>query len=602
MRRSALPLLLLEPRKGDTVSIVDFYSPFRFNGAAPGSGDNYLPFLQSGANHTVYSASSTAWIAQMRPGFGGYIGFFPPNGGVLTNASADPYAPWSGVVDVIVFYNTSGEVVATFTGLASLGYSASQFIANPTLLVSGNDDFLGSTGADKFYAGAGDDLVDGDAGNDELHGEAGDDWLYGYTGNDTLYGGDGVDILEGGDGANTMRGGAGDDLYLSTSASDTIIENPNEGLDGIAFDYGTVFVLPANVEVAIYAGAGAIEIVGNGIDNALVGGDLADTLHGLAGADELYGGIGNDTLFGGAGGDLLAGGDGIDVVAYNRGTVGVEVNLALNRGRGGEAEGDAFDSIENIVGTNYGDRLTGNAEKNFIYGLDGDDMLWGNEGNDILIGAAGADVLTGGAGIDATSYHNSDGPVRVVLFDRVGRFGDADGDRFGSIENIIGSPFNDEIFGDNAANELYGQQGADNLYGNTGNDYIDGGIGDDKLYGQDGNDTLFGDLGVDLLYGGQGADTFYYRTVGESVAGATDIIGDFTRAHGDKINLSGIDANTNLGGDQAFSFIGSAAFSSTAGELRYAGNLLEADVNGDGTADFQVQLNVASLQSDDFLL
>ncbi len=358
-------------------------------------------------------------------------------------------------------------------------------------------------------------------------------------------------------------------------------------------------------------GSGADEIIGNHVaneilgmdgDDLLTGHDGNDWLEGGAGYDRLLGGDGNDTLLGGNGVDIFIGGNGTDTIVYNRGTIGVEVNLVGNYGRGGEAEGDAFDSIEDIVGSNFGDQLTGSAANNFIFGVAGDDRLWGDAGDDILIGGAGADILTGGAGVDATSYHNSSSGVRIVLFQYIGRYGEAEGDQFGSIENIIGSPFQDEIFGDNANNELYGQEDVDVLEGDAGDDYLDGGAGADKIYGQDGNDTLYGGEGQDRLFGGGGADRFFYRDVSESLVGTPDEIVEFTRAHGDKIDLSGIDANTNVGGDQAFSFIGAAAFSSTAGELRYAGNFLEADVNGDGNADFQVQLNVASLQSDDFLL
>ena len=74
-----------------------------------------------------------------------------------------------------------------------------------------------------------------------------------------------------------------------------------------------------------------------------------------------------------------------------------------------------------------------------------------------------------------------------------------------------------------------------------------------------------------------------------------DIITDFSRAEGDRINLRQVDANADVGGDQNFAFIGDAAFSGAAGELRYAhaqGNTyIEGDTNGDGSADFMIRLD-----------
>ncbi len=439
-----------------------------------------------------------------------------------------------------------------------------------------------------------------------INGFSAEDVIIGSSQNDTI------------DSDGSMSGGLGDDTYIVDAQSATVIENAGEGFDTIVTSLN--MTLPDHVEALSFligASSGVGNALGNTLtgnsdantligldgDDTLIGNDGADLLYGGAGDDRLEGGSGNDLFEGGAGADAFIGGGGSDEVSYHLASSGIEADLLLNRGIGGDAQGDSFDSVENLIGSAFNDQMYGDGAENFLYGLAGDDMMWGEDANDILIGGAGADILTGGAGVDATSYHNSSSGVRIVLFQYIGRYGEAEGDQFGSIENIIGSPFQDEIFGDNANNELYGQEDVDVLEGDAGDDYLDGGAGHDKIYGQDGNDTLYGGEGQDRLFGGGGgADRFFYRDVSESLVGTPDEIVEFTRAHGDKIDLSGIDANTNVGGDQAFSFIGAAAFSSTAGELRYAGNMLEADVNGDGAADFQVQLNVASLQSDDFLL
>lgn len=155
-----------------------------------------------------------------------------------------------------------------------------------------------------------------------------------------------------------------------------------------------------------------------------------------------------------------------------------------------------------------------------------------------------------------------------------------------TIANIVDGA---TINGTNAANTLVGT------------------VAEDIISGLGGNDTITGGGGADRLTGGTGADRFVYRAPGESVEGARDIITDFTRSQADKISLTAIDANVGVSGNQNFSFIGTAAFSNVAGQLRYEainGNtFVSGDVNGDSLADFSVQLNGnIALLSTDFLL
>jgi Ca2+-binding RTX toxin-like protein len=148
-----------------------------------------------------------------------------------------------------------------------------------------------------------------------------------------------------------------------------------------------------------------------------------------------------------------------------------------------------------------------------------------------------------------------------------------------SIENLTGSNYNDILIGSGAANALSGGSGADSLTGGAG---------------------------ADKLTGGLGADRFIFTTLSDSGIAATtrDTIADFNSVQLDKIDLSAIDANTVTTGDQAFSFIGSAAFTA-AGQLRYDAvtHLLYGDVNGDNVADFSIGLTgVASVVAGDFIL
>jgi len=137
------------------------------------------------------------------------------------------------------------------------------------------------------------------------------------------------------------------------------------------------------------------------------------------------------------------------------------------------------------------------------------------------------------------------------------------------------------------------------IYGGKGSDTIRGGGGADILYGGEGGDTLVGG-------GSFGAkDVFRYDSVTESF-GTTAATRDTVTFDGNqKFDLSRIDANTTNGsGDDAFSFIGSAAFSNVAGQLRYSGaNLIEGDVDGNGIADFAIFVNAsASIVATDFVL
>jgi hypothetical protein len=132
------------------------------------------------------------------------------------------------------------------------------------------------------------------------------------------------------------------------------------------------------------------------------------------------------------------------------------------------------------------------------------------------------------------------------------------------------------------------------LFGGAGEDALTGGAGDDMLYG--GGDA-------DSLTGGRGADTFRYQGTTDSMIGGIDIILDFLPGV-DKIDLGRIDAkNGTVDVDDAFTFIGSSAFSAdgAGGELRavqIGSNFwqVEGDVNGDGRADLIIQVFLASDQ------
>ncbi len=127
--------------------------------------------------------------------------------------------------------------------------------------------------------------------------------------------------------------------------------------------------------------------------------------------------------------------------------------------------------------------------------------------------------------------------------------------------------------------------GNDTLTGNEAANRLESGAGNDSLAGNGGDDVLVGGAGSDVMTGGAGADLFVFTSDGDSTPGAgRDIITDFTQGS-DVIDLSELIAST---------FVGSALFSGNAGEVRFAAfggaTIVELDSNGDGLADFQLEV------------
>ncbi len=197
----------------------------------------------------------------------------------------------------------------------------------------------------------------------------------------------------------------------------------------------------------------------------------------------------------------------------------------------------------------------------------------------------------------------------VLAEDFVGtRFGDVIRGRRGD-DVIVGGGGDDILSGGAGRDLLKGSRGDDRLIGKGGGDVLRGGSGGDVLKGGAGRDKLIGGAGRDVMTGGAGADTFDFNSPTETgdTAATRDRITDFSQTDGDVIDLSGIDADSGAAGNQAFAFIGTAAFSGTAGELRYVQNgantIVQADLDGDGAADLQIRLDgLIALTAGDFVL
>ncbi len=263
-------------------------------------------------------------------------------------------------------------------------------------VLTGNDaeyNHLGGGGGDdKLYGGGGRDGLYGGDDHDELYGGDGDDNLFGGTGNDYLDGGDGLDfaVYDDATGSVTVSlaitgaqntGSAGIDTLVNIEAISG--SNFNDVLTGNAAEYNH-----------LGGGGGNDKLYGGEGRDGLFGGDDHDELYGGDGQDYLTGEDGDDTLDGGAGDDFVGGGVGDDTASYATATGAVSVDLSVIDAQDTQGAGfDALVSIENLIGSAFGDTLTGNDGANRIEGGDGNDTIFGGLGSDDLHGGKGADIF-----------------------------------------------------------------------------------------------------------------------------------------------------------------------------------------------------------------
>jgi Ca2+-binding RTX toxin-like protein len=461
--------------------------------------------------------------------------------------------------------SSSGVTVSLAAGTASGGDAQGDtLISIQNLTGSGFNDALEGDGANNLLnGGAGTDIVSyehagaavavslattaaqntGGAGTDTLSGfenlmgSVFNDALTGSTAANVLIGLAGDDTLNGGAGIDTLIGGVGNDTYVVDNAGDVVTENANEGIDRV--QAAVTYTLAANVENLTLTGTGNINGTGNALDNVVVGNSGNNILAGLGGSDTLDGGAGTDTA------------------SYAASSSGVTVSLAAGTSSGGDAQGDTLISFENLTGSGFNDTLEGDGANN---------------------------VLNGGAGTDTVSYEHAGAAVTVSLaIGAAQNTGGAGTDTLSGFESLTGSVFNDALTGSTAANVLMGL---------AGNDTLNGGAGADTLIGGAGNDTLVGGSGTDILTGGLDADRFVFSALGDSAPGTPDLVTDFVPGI-DIIDLSAIDANTSLNGDQAFAFGGQNAnvVARSVTWFENGGNtIIQADVNGNTTADFMITL------------
>lgn len=334
----------------------------------------------------------------------------------------------------------------------------------------------------------------GSPGVDDLAGTPGPDVLCGLGGNDTLRGLAGNDVLRGGDGDDVLYPGPGSNEAWGEAGSDTVrYDDLDAGAVEVRLSKRSVTGAVTDLVVSIENAVGTERddrLVGTAGDNRFEGLGGRDFLVGRDGADDLSGGSGPDAIRPGRGDDTADGGADKDTVSYRFLMAGVEVDLATGT-TGGDAGSDDLAGFENITGTSTDDVLRGTIDvANIINALTGDDVIFPG-------GPTEADVIHGDAGIDTLDYSSLGRRINVNLASgRAGILG-----RVSGVEDIIGTIFEDE---------LYGDAGPNRIWGGYGSDFLDGRGGDDTVFAGEGNDWVMLGLGSDVADGGTGIDAARY--------------------------------------------------------------------------------------------
>jgi len=461
-------------------------------------------------------------------------------------------------------------------------------------------------------------LISGGIASDNITGSSGADKFYGAAGADSLYGGGGDDIF----------------MYQNVNSQYDVVVDGGAGWDVLVANLANTAIEVASmtsIEEISDGGYSGVSFVSSTVANTI---DLRDVkvtgnvkFHLNGANDTFYGTAGNDIVNGGTGDDVIWAGDGDDIIQ-------VESNMGLDQVHGGAgydkivyAQGGNvyipfnFDGIEEVVGSTtvlveiHGTAAADNIDMRGVILRDiryidaeyGNDTIHGSYGDDIIMGNRGFDTIYGETGDDLfwfTAYGDTDIVDGGDGYDTLAAW------NVGVIIGVSSMTNVEAITGHG-----YGNVGLAFTDGNDNFDltniavsdlaYIDLKGGDDIFVGSTGADRIIGNVGADTMTGGAGADIFDYNT---STEGAWDVITDFVSGV-DKIDLSTIDAIPvgGGGGNEAFIWIGTGAFTNSQGQLRYSvtseGVVFSGDWNGDGVAEFNVTLlGLTSLSASDFYL
>lgn len=525
------------------------------------------------------------------------------------------------------------------------------------------ENVIGSNGTEKIV---------GNSGANRLEGLGGHDTIFAGGGTDTVLAGSGRDLVDGGLGSDILDGGSGNDTLTLESFngifSPAVFRHTVDLEQGFMSRTSALTVTDAFIEQERDTLSNFENVIGSSRDDRIFGTSGNNVLEGKFGNDFLEGRGGADTQFGSftlPAGDTIDGGEGTDTVSYAHldrfefMSVSVRSTITLANGT---ADGsglvemasqiapqfvtltdDTLRNVENVFASNISDTINGNSAGNVIDARNGNDLIRagggvddvrGGAGSDTIDGGSGSDVLAGGTGVDTldmSSWNTQFAPLGTTFTGAEVRLGEAspltivpidndfsfavdtatlEGTRFGAavvVEQDTLSGFENVI----------GTSRADTIGGNSQSNRLEGRDGNDLIKGFGGADVIVGGGGQDTMVGGSGGDVFVFQAETDSTFGARDRIVDFTVGQ-DRIDLSAIDANTLINGNQAFTFIGTGAFTG-AGQIRAVINgadnvTLLANTDGDLIAEMAITVtgsitndlfggvNILAASASDFML
>lgn len=536
------------------------------------------------------------------------------------------------------------DVTKTSSFSRSFSYTATDSIgsdnANASVSIDsfgtvsgGNGDqiLIGDGGGDTFDAGGGDDIILAGGGNDTIVWNASSSFFFGNVstdGHDFVDGQGGTDTfvvtssVTGGNSAETFE------LYTTAEALLAGYTGLKAATEIVVTRNGAVIAELANVEeIVINTGAGNDTVLTHG---DFTGTALAfNTIH-------IDGGDGDDTVDitgqtsahrivfnGGAGANMVIGDhrtqDVLENAQYADMTQGASAGQASSGPQGasddveddpsddGDSDGDGDWAAPTPTPDMPAPEMPAMAAGEVIEGTDMAETLLGGDGADLILAGAGADNVVGQGGSDMI-------------------FGDGGADRIFAGEGndvIEAGAGNDQVFADEGDDLVIAgtNDGSDSYWGGAGSDTLDyaaistnmeidlgsGLMGHgqvttdgvtDQIYGFEniiagsGNDRIVANAAANSLDGGAGQDTFVFNSAGDADG---DVIAGFTP--GDKIDLSGIDANQGAEGHQSFVLFASGGFTaagqlSVSFETRADGDhtLVMGNLDDDMAADFEIDL------------
>ncbi len=414
----------------------------------------------------------------------------PEHGTVIINAETGafvytPAADFSGADRFeVVVTDTKGASSVQVVDVTIVPVADAPVLATADAIFTANGVVsAGTSGADTLMGTVGSDVLDGSGGNDVLYADG-----INVSGFDVAL--DIAAALSDVDGSETLV------VEISGMPEGATLSAGHQIAAGVwQVDAGELGGLMLNVatsdDITLTVTATTRETNGA---TASVSHDLSVHFEGVGGIDVMRGGAGNDTMVGGSG---------TDFVDFSDASNGVFVSLFS-----GEATGngyDTFSNVEGVIGSSFGDSLNGNNGDNIFYGGGGADVIYAYDGNDVIMDGAGADtvfggvgndtivagadgnvdVYNGGSGFDVVDYSGMSGAISVDFISG-GVQGSGARDQLTSIEQVVGTSFNDSFVG---------------------------GKGDDNFVGGAGNDVFNGGRGYDVMTGGAGADTFVFHSV-----------------------------------------------------------------------------------------